>query len=96
MPTAVSVANFETAIGNCYDAILAGRFTGSTGAAVYYAAASAMNAGLLLEVSDEGSMVKRRDSLKSLKDAIDAAKEAVADGESDSRFIRTRTSFGGG
>ena len=92
MATAVSVANFETAIGNCYDSISSGDYTA---ARKYYAMATAMNAGLLLEVGDEGSTVRRRNSLEGLKEAIDAAETAASNTSGDSRFVRTRLAFGG-
>jgi len=91
MATAISVANFQTACGNCYDAISADDYAG---ARKYYAMAEAQNAGLELESESAGFRIKRRESLEKLGKALAIAEESAA-GAADSqrRFATTRTNF---
>ncbi len=72
MATAISPANFEAALGSCYDAIAAGNFQDAW---KFYALAEVQHQGLAVSASKETDNVSRRQSLSGLKDAIELAQE---------------------
>ena len=89
MATAISVANFQTALGNVYDSISSGDFAAAW---KYFGMAEAQHSGLALQLSDAGMTTQRRQSLDGLRKAIEvaeAAGEAATDDER--RIIRTQT-----
>lgn len=88
--TTITVASFQNAIAECADAIEASDW-GT--ASRKYAKAEAINAGLELDVSNQGSEIKRRDSLSGLKKAIDAARDITNAEIGESRLVTTRTGF---
>jgi len=71
--TQITIAAFQTACAECGDAIVAGNW-GT--AKQKYAVAEAINAGLLKSSAEGSSRMERRDSLKALREAIDAAQSA--------------------
>jgi len=88
MGTAISQANFETALGECYDAIAAS--TGGT-AWTWYARAEAQHAGLATSSATGALSVGRRDRLEGLRVALEAAEQAAARYASKGRFCRLGT-----
>lgn len=76
MPTTtISVSSFQTACAECADAVADEDW--ST-AVKWYARAEAINAGLELSVGTRGTSMSRRETLQGLREAISAAKAAVA------------------
>lgn len=92
MPTAISVANFETALGQCYDALTSKDFAS---ASLWYARAEAQACGLVVSASDSAASLTRRQALDALKKAIDYAQTIQNRADSGSRFITARTGFHG-
>jgi hypothetical protein len=90
MPTTITVAAFQTALAACGDAIEADDWTLAT---KKYAVAETINAGLALDSSAAGTHIVRRDSLRGLKAAIDAAQTA-ADRADGIRLVHLQTGFG--
>lgn len=68
MATAISVTNFKTALGECYDAIASEDLAA---ARKWYTLAVAQRTGLLASASAEGVSVARETNLEALKEAID-------------------------
>lgn len=89
MATPISVANFQAACGEVYDAIESSSWTSAW---KWYAKAEAQNAGLEEQVGDSGAYIRRRDTLAGLKTAITMAQQAANADGSQSRFIKTQTS----
>ena len=92
MTTGISEANFRTACGEVYDAILSADFAG---AQKWAAMAEAQNAGLDYQLSDERASKARRESLRGLRDAIASAEKAhtkYANSGQD-RFLTTRIKY---
>ncbi|HUT23712.1 MAG TPA: hypothetical protein VM492_05170 [Sumerlaeia bacterium] len=88
MATTISVTAFQTVCAECGDAIEAADWGL---AATKYAVAEAINAGLEVQLSDSGSSVQRRETLKGLAAAIETACKIVAQTDGQGRFITTRT-----
>ena len=91
MTTSVTDANFKIACGEVYDAIASESWAS---AHKWAAKAEALNAGLDLQLSDERASKARRETLRGLRDAIDAAEKAVSKyANTAGRFITTRVKF---
>ncbi len=91
MTTSVTEANFRTACGEVYDAIASESWAS---AHKWAAKAEAMNAGLDLQLADERASKARRETLRGLRDAIDAAEKAVSKySNTAGRFVTTRVQF---
>jgi hypothetical protein len=89
MTTSISVTNFQTALGNCYDSISSGDFAAAW---KYYAMAEAQHSGLAMQLSDAGMTTQRRQSLDGLAKAITAAENAGnASTDDERRLISTQT-----
>jgi len=89
MTTAISVTNFQTALGNVYDYISAGDFTNAW---KYYGMAEAQHSGLLQTITDQNQTTTRRQSLDALAKAIERAEKAANAGtDTERRLIRTQT-----
>lgn len=89
MPTAVTVATFQAAIGSCHDAIASADYASARS---YYAQAEAIHSGLEFQASDAGAFLSRRSNLDGLRKAIEFAETEANRRTSLSRFVRTRTS----
>ncbi|MCW8137871.1 MAG: hypothetical protein KIT58_03110 [Planctomycetota bacterium] len=76
-PTEISKAAFKLALGECYDAIKAGRLAD---AKRWYALAEVQHAGLSAGVSADGVSVARRQSLDAVAKAIEIAEAADGGG----------------
>jgi len=91
LATSISKANFQTALGNCYDAIDSESWASAW---KYYAMAEAQHAGLLKSSSGDGMAMERRASLEGLKDAIKAAESGVDQrAGAGNRLITARTGY---
>lgn len=90
MVTAISKANFETALGTCYDFIVA---TDWKNARIYATAAEAQLAGLEQRAGENGSYFELRNNLKSLMDQIDEAEANVSRGNDKNRMMTPRTGY---
>ena len=89
MATAISIANFQTALGNCYDSISTGSYAAAW---KYYAMAEAQHVGLAQQITDAGITTQRRQSLDGLAKALTAAEKAGnAATDDERRFISTQT-----
>ncbi|MFH1569788.1 MAG: hypothetical protein ABIL09_17460 [Gemmatimonadota bacterium] len=91
MATAISAANFKTALGNCYDSISAGDYPAAW---KYYAMAEAQNSGLLLESSEAGMSSRRRDALDGLRKALQQVQNAASTTDNENRLTTTQTRHG--
>ena len=89
--TTISVASFQTAVAEVADAIAS---SDRGGAYSWYGRAEAIHAGLELEMADEGSSLKRRESLNGLSKALDKVFKVIGQTSGTSRFISTRTGHG--
>lgn len=90
MGTTISVTAFQTACAAIADAIIAkDRDTAYTQLGV----AEAINAGLEVSVADTGSSIQRRDSLRGLRETLEATFSAITSNSETSRFILGRTNF---
>lgn len=92
MATAISVANFQAACGEVYDAIEAANWSKAW---TWYAKAEAQNAGLDLQAGESGASISRRVALDGLRNAVKAAESAVSRRANTSRFILTTTAHTG-
>lgn len=89
MPTAISVANFQAALGNCYDSISSGDYAA---ARKYYAMAEIQHSGLAMQLSDAGMTTQRRQNLDGIRKAIEVAEAAgTAVTDDERRLITTQT-----
>ena len=89
MATAISVANFQTAIGTCYDYISAEDLRNAW---KYYAMAEAQHSGLLLTITDMNQTTTRRQSLDGLAAALKKLEPIISAGtDTERRLIRTQT-----
>ena len=78
MPTAISVANFQTAMGEVYDALSADNYTS---AKKWLVLAEAQLNGLLVdETTSEGTTDKLRKNLEAMRKAIVAAQASSSAG----------------
>jgi hypothetical protein len=87
MATAISIANFQNALGEVYDALTASNFQS---AHLWLARAEAQLAGLPLVASIEGSTLTRfREGLSGLTKAVQAAEKRATSSlfEKHSRWI---------
>ena len=92
MATAISKANFEAALGECYDAIIAKSWEDAW---MYYAAAEAQLAGLESQAGAAGEYYRLRDSLDGLKNALEAAEQKVGRKADTDRLMGVQTGFPG-
>lgn len=92
MATAISVANFQAACGEVYDAIEAANWSEAW---TWYAKAEAQNAGLELSIGESGAQLVRRAALNGLQAAVKAAESSVSRRSNTSRFITTTTAHTG-
>lgn len=92
VPTDISVANFQAACGECYDAI---ESEDRKSAYKWYAMAEAQNTGLEEAVSEAGASIRRRTALNGLKNALAAMFPVITQESEDSRFIQSKTRHGG-
>lgn len=89
MATAISLANFQTALGNCYDSISSGDYAAAW---KYYAMAEAQHSGLATQITDSGLTTQRRQTLDGLAKAIERAESAGnAATDDERRFVTTQT-----
>ena len=91
MPTTISVSSFQTACAAVADAVDSEDWDT---AYKKYAKAEAIHSGLEVHAGDQGSYVRRRETLDGLKRALDAARAATLQIGEHSRFVRTRTTHG--
>ena len=91
MATAISVANFEAALGECYDAI---RSEDWESAANWYAAAEAQHAGLAAQAADGAQSLRRREALTGLGKAIEKAREISREESRTGGLITTKLGHG--
>lgn len=89
--TTITESSFQTACAECADAIIASDW--ST-AREKYAVAEAINAGLAVQVERESMVIRRRESLSGLRDAIDAVAGQVTGASDRKRFVRTALAHG--
>jgi hypothetical protein len=85
--TEISVANFKTALGECYDAIASENVAD---AKKWYRLAVAQRTGLLAAASGEGVSVARESNLEPLRQAIEDLARSNPDGglyELHSRWV---------
>lgn len=91
MATAISQANFETAIGEVFDAIENENWSEAW---KEHAKATAQHVGLMAEANDsDGNSYKRQDTLEQLANAITMAEAAIERRGTRSRFVRGKTGF---
>jgi hypothetical protein len=88
MATAISQANFETALGNAYDYIIAKDWDNAW---LYYAAAEAQLSGLEEQAGSAGSYFRLKSKLDGLGEAIEKAEAKVSRAADTHRFIRMKT-----
>lgn len=91
MPTTViTIDAFKAALAECADAISSEDWAS---AIKWYARAEAIHTGLDFDISDQTMSIRRRDALRGLREAIEAAR-SIAEQESDDRdrlgVLRTR------
>lgn len=91
MATAISTANFQAACGEVYDAISSGSYADAW---KYYGMAEAQLAGLEVQLGDDSSNLRRRESLDGLRKAITAAEAAAGKHSGKSRLGFLSTGFG--
>ncbi len=91
MATAITVANFEAALGECYDAIAAADYPSAW---KFYAMAEAQHVGLALKAGDRGKTMDRRNALDGLAKAIQGAQTAVNASDRGGGFTTSRLSRG--
>ena len=92
MATANSIANFQAACGEVYDAIEASNFATAW---KWYAKAEAQNAGLDVAFSESGASIARRSTLVGLREAIESAERAAGRLGNTSRLLLTTTAHTG-
>jgi len=86
----VTVESFQLAIAECADAITASDWPTAT---LKYAVASALHSGLELELGKGEANLKRRDSLRGLKEAIEFAKANISSSGDQRRLITTEMGY---
>lgn len=85
--TAISITEYEAALVALNNAIESASWSTAWKA---YAQAESILSGLVLQAADPDSMIRRRDDLRAIADALKAAQIFQAGG---SRFIRAKTGF---
>ena len=88
MATTISQPNFETACGECYDAIASESWKSAW---LWYARAEAQNAALATSSTAGAMAMSRRDRLEGLRVAIESAEAAASRYSSESRLGRIGT-----
>jgi len=88
LATAVTLANFQTAIGEIYDAIESESWESAW---KWLAKAEALNAGMAEEVGGEGRSIRRRESLKGLRETLQATQSVSTQSGKTSRLLTTQT-----
>lgn len=88
--TTITVASFQNACAECADAISTDNWAIAT---KWYARAEAIHSGLALDISAEGTRTRRREALDGLRQAVDAAENAVNSHSGSDRIAIGRTRY---
>jgi hypothetical protein len=91
MATAISVANFQAALGEVYDAV---ESLDWAAAWRWYVKAEAQHSGLEASASAGEASLSRRNALDGLRVALETAQAARDRKSATSRFLATRVNFG--
>lgn len=88
--TQISVSSYQTICAEVADAIIAADWTTAW---TKYAAAEAVLAALEQQMGKDGEYLRRRETLKGLRDAIEMAEAKVTRGADRRRFTVVQTAF---